>query len=258
LRYASALRVGLGVVLVAGGRAARGVDKIGADVIGELVPYRAHGCSPRSELFVGQLEDRRSTALSKIGETASFEVSFSETIANTAFLVSSYALVKDQRARVGKDVELASLESVDDRTARIKLKHPYTDTTPPQLGISPRVTDLAGNAVAALDPLAGQADTTITIDAPGPVQARAGQRETERMIANLLSNAIRHAPPGSQVRVVIADDPPMPSVEVIDEGTSHLTEADRAAIANYLQSLPPVVNQVSDEAEEDDEESSDF
>jgi hypothetical protein len=40
--------------------------------------------------------------------------------------------------------------------------------------------------------------------------------------------------------------------EVVADSTSHLTDADRRAIATYLEAQAPVVNSVTDEPEPED------
>lgn len=79
------------------------------------------------------------------------------------------------------------------------------------------LTEVASHAAAALEPLARKHDASISVVTSGPVKARAARIETERMISNLLSNAIRHSPPDGDVQVVIRHEP-RPTIAVIDEG----------------------------------------
>lgn len=79
------------------------------------------------------------------------------------------------------------------------------------------LTELANTAAAAIEPLARKHDATLAVVADGPVCVRAARIETERMIGNLLSNAIRHSPPSGEVRVVVRDGP-QPTIDVLDQG----------------------------------------
>jgi two-component system sensor histidine kinase BaeS len=76
---------------------------------------------------------------------------------------------------------------------------------------------LAGAGVGAIEPLARKHDVSIVVEATAPVPVRAARIETERMIANLLSNSIRHSPRHGVVRVQVCGDP-QPSLTVRDEG----------------------------------------
>lgn len=81
--------------------------------------------------------------------------------------------------------------------------------------------DLAAVAKAAanaIDPLAKKHDVSLRVVASGPVHARASRAETERMIGNLLANAIRHSPVDGEVTIEASDDP-VPTISVHDEGS---------------------------------------
>jgi two-component system sensor histidine kinase BaeS len=79
------------------------------------------------------------------------------------------------------------------------------------------LAEVASEAAMAIEPLARKHGAELTVVVDGPVPARCARIETERMIGNLLSNAIRHSPPRGRVEVVILNNP-QPTVAVIDEG----------------------------------------
>ena len=79
------------------------------------------------------------------------------------------------------------------------------------------LAEIATVAAQAIDPLAQKHDVSLEVKAAGPVRAHAGQIETERMIGNLLANAIRHSPPDTRVTIEASDDP-VPTISVCDEG----------------------------------------
>lgn len=90
------------------------------------------------------------------------------------------------------------------------------------------LTEVASDAVAAIEPLARKNEAEVSVVAAGPVAAIGARIETERMISNLLSNAIRHSPPTGRVKVVVSDVP-QPTLAVLDEGPGFAPEfLDRA------------------------------
>ncbi len=90
------------------------------------------------------------------------------------------------------------------------------------------LAEVASEAAMAIEPLARKHQAELTVVVDGPVPARCARIETERMIGNLLSNAIRHSPPDGRVEVVVLSDP-QPTVAVIDEGPGFSAQfVDRA------------------------------
>jgi two-component system OmpR family sensor kinase len=67
-----------------------------------------------------------------------------------------------------------------------------------------RVDEIARKVADDLVPLADDARVSIVVTAIDPVRARGSASWLEQVIANLLSNAIRHSPPGARVDVTIA------------------------------------------------------
>jgi two-component system OmpR family sensor kinase/two-component system sensor histidine kinase BaeS len=79
--------------------------------------------------------------------------------------------------------------------------------------------DLAGDAVAALRARADRAGVTLTSHAPDPVpEVDVDPVRIGEVLANLLTNAIRHTPAGGSVRVVVEPDPAGVAVTVADTG----------------------------------------
>ena len=76
---------------------------------------------------------------------------------------------------------------------------------------------VASAAVNAIDPLAQKHDVSLRVMATGPVRAQGARVETERMIGNLLANAIRHSPPDGEV-IIETTGNPVPTLSVCDEG----------------------------------------
>ncbi len=76
---------------------------------------------------------------------------------------------------------------------------------------------LARNSIVAIEPLAEKHDVVLELIADGSVPINADRVETQRVIANLLSNAIRHSPASGVVQIETTLDP-QPSLVVRDDG----------------------------------------
>lgn len=79
------------------------------------------------------------------------------------------------------------------------------------------LSERASAAVRAIEPLAARKGITLSVNAPESVPARGARVETGRVINNLLSNAIRHAPSSSTIHIGVSADPE-PRLTVRDEG----------------------------------------
>jgi signal transduction histidine kinase len=90
------------------------------------------------------------------------------------------------------------------------------------------VVDVYENAVAALAdiaPIAAMRDVRLALEGRcGP--ARGAAAPLRLVLANLLENAVKHAPPGTEVRVELSDTPKGCMVAVTDQGPG-IPEADR-------------------------------
>jgi signal transduction histidine kinase len=67
------------------------------------------------------------------------------------------------------------------------------------------VAELADESIEALLPVARQSDIELVVEVDGRVPADAGPAEIGRVIRNLVDNAIRYSPAGSQVTVEVCD-----------------------------------------------------
>ncbi len=78
--------------------------------------------------------------------------------------------------------------------------------------------EVADEAMELLSPLAARRSVTLRLEADRAVVVPAGPDAVGRVVRNLVDNAIRHAPPGSEVVVAVADGDDGPSVVVRDSG----------------------------------------
>lgn len=85
--------------------------------------------------------------------------------------------------------------------------------------------DAAAKVVDYLEPLAEERDVAVVVRGSGTILADPGQ--VERAITNLLSNALRHCRPGTEVRVAIEDRGQAVCLDVVNQGApiapEHLT-----------------------------------
>ncbi len=91
------------------------------------------------------------------------------------------------------------------------------------------VTELADEAVEILRPLAQRSGVTMHIDADERLAITGDPAQLSRVIRNLLDNAIRHTPPGSDVRIHVESVPGHVVFQVVDDGPGFPPEIrDRA------------------------------
>lgn len=79
------------------------------------------------------------------------------------------------------------------------------------------LAELADEAVEAMTPVARRHEVTLRLHTEGRVEAVGDPRDVGRAVRNVVDNAIRHAPPGTEVRVEVATGVGA-LVRVVDEG----------------------------------------
>lgn len=79
------------------------------------------------------------------------------------------------------------------------------------------LAEVADEAVEALTPTARQRNVVLRLQAASQVVVLGGSAELSRAIRNLLDNAIRHAPPGTEVLIEVTDGD-RGVVRVVDQG----------------------------------------
>ena len=92
------------------------------------------------------------------------------------------------------------------------------------------VADVAGRALASLAPLALERGTDLATDLPSRMRAAIGdRREVQRIVTNLLANALKFTPPGGHVELAGSFDGSFAIVAVRDDGPGIAAE-DRERI----------------------------
>jgi two-component system sensor histidine kinase BaeS len=99
------------------------------------------------------------------------------------------------------------------------------------------LTEVADEAVDALAPVAAARGLTLRLDASERVHVSGNPSALGRVIRNLLDNAIRHAPPGSEIRVVVRGEEGA-LVRVVDEGPGFPAEFADHAFDRFARADP--------------------
>lgn len=92
-----------------------------------------------------------------------------------------------------------------------------------------RLDEIARKVVDDLAPLADDARVSVVVTAPDPVRAPGDASWLDQVFANLLTNAMRHSPPGARVDVTVALDGTEAVCEVADQGPG-IPESERERI----------------------------
>ncbi|HWM19092.1 MAG TPA: HAMP domain-containing sensor histidine kinase [Ilumatobacteraceae bacterium] len=128
-------------------------------------------------------------------------------------LADGVALDPDRYLRsMRRDVEALSA-LVDDFFLLARIESGRFDLYP----VAVDLTEIADEAVEALAPVAAASGVTLALAATARVRVQGNPTALGRVIRNLIDNAVRHAPSGSEVRVEVSADG-KPSVTVVDEG----------------------------------------
>ena len=106
--------------------------------------------------------------------------------------------------------------------------------------VDPRIEELdlegvAWTCVEALTPLAQKNGVRLGLESPGSLIAAASRPETQRILHNLMANAIRHAPEGGSVSVALSD-PAQPTIDVTDTGDGFAPSFVEEAFEQFTRS----------------------
>lgn len=109
--------------------------------------------------------------------------------------------------------------------------------------LEPRLEDadlgeLVDEAVEAMAPLAGTRRIRLAADCPGPVPALLDPAAIGRILRNLLDNAIRHGPEGSEVWVRVEVDEGRATLSVVDEGDGFGPDLVDTALDRFVMGDP--------------------
>jgi signal transduction histidine kinase len=100
------------------------------------------------------------------------------------------------------------------------------------------LTELAGDAVEALEPAAAARGVELRLHADAAIAVRGNPTALGRVIRNLLDNAIRHSPEGSTVDVEVVAEADTAVVRVTDRGTGFDAEFAAAAFDRFSRPDP--------------------
>ncbi|HUH08314.1 MAG TPA: HAMP domain-containing sensor histidine kinase [Egibacteraceae bacterium] len=95
------------------------------------------------------------------------------------------------------------------------------------------LVELADEAVEAMTAVAKRRDVRLQLEADTPLRVRADPQALGRVLRNLLDNAIRHAPAGSEVTVSVSEADGDGQVMVADEGPGFAEEFRAHALDSF-------------------------
>jgi two-component system sensor histidine kinase BaeS len=128
-----------------------------------------------------------------------------------------------------RDVEALSA-LVDDFFLLARIEAGRLDLRPTPVDL----TEIADEAIEALTPVATSRDVTVALDAAARVHVRGNPTALGRVVRNLIDNAIRYAPEGSEVRVTVSNNG-NPSVHVVDHGPGFPDDFSEAAFGRFTR-----------------------
>jgi signal transduction histidine kinase len=128
-----------------------------------------------------------------------------------------------------RDVEVLSA-LVDDFFLLSRIESGRLDLHPTNVDL----TELADEAIEALAPVAASRQVTVALATRARVHVSGNPTALGRVIRNLIDNAIRYAPAGSQVRVTVGDHG-NPSVHVIDDGPGFPDDFSATAFERFTR-----------------------
>jgi two-component system, OmpR family, sensor kinase len=99
------------------------------------------------------------------------------------------------------------------------------------------LTDVVAGALAEVRPVAG--DHELSIAADGPVEVEGNPDELHRMVLNLLENAVRHTPDGTEISVSVARENGQARLEVEDDGPGIPAGMENQVFARFVRGAGP-------------------
>jgi signal transduction histidine kinase len=96
---------------------------------------------------------------------------------------------------------------------------------------------IAADVAVEVAPVAGRRE--IHLEAPEPVPLRGNPDELHRMVLNLLENATRHTPEGTNVRIVVGNENGSVRLEVSDDGPGVPEGAEEQVFERFVRGSGP-------------------
>ena len=131
----------------------------------------------------------------------------------------------------GLQVEMARLASLVDgllAVARADASVPRPETV--------RADEVAGDRVAAWEPVARERGVTLTASCPRPAAVRLGPGDLEQVLDNLIANALDSVPEGGSIEVVTTVGEEWAELRVVDDGPGMTPLARANAFRRFGQS----------------------
>jgi signal transduction histidine kinase len=95
-------------------------------------------------------------------------------------------------------------------------------------------------AASARTTAGGLAPPTIRVETPGRIRVRADPEQVETILGNLVSNAVKYSPEGSEVTITVREEPGWVAVDVTDHGEG-IAEEDLPKLFQPFGRLPGAI-----------------
>jgi signal transduction histidine kinase len=99
------------------------------------------------------------------------------------------------------------------------------------------LAEIAAGALAEVRPVAGEHELALSSD--GPVTVEGNPDELHRMVLNLLDNAVRHTPDGTEIEVNVERDNGRAVLEVSDDGPGIPAGMERQVFGRFVRGIGP-------------------
>jgi signal transduction histidine kinase len=99
------------------------------------------------------------------------------------------------------------------------------------------LAEIAAGALAEVRPVAGEHELAMSSD--GPVTVEGNPDELHRMILNLLDNAVRHTPDGTEIDISVERENGRAVLEVSDDGPGIPTGMERQVFGRFVRGVGP-------------------
>jgi two-component system, OmpR family, sensor kinase len=99
------------------------------------------------------------------------------------------------------------------------------------------LAEIAASALAEVRPVAGEHE--LALSSNGPVTVEGNPDELHRMVLNLLDNAVRHTPDGTEIEVNVERDNGRAVLEVSDDGPGIPAGMERQVFGRFVRGIGP-------------------
>ncbi|MFZ7127305.1 MAG: sensor histidine kinase [Desulfobacterales bacterium] len=225
------------------GRISRVARRISDGDLGSRVPVTRRGDEiDRLAGSINQMLDRIQALVTEIREMGD---NIAHDLKSPITRIRGMAEVTLTTAASMSDYEQMAASVIEDCDRLLDMIQTMLDISRTEAGVADRRSDrldlgaLAGSACELFRPLAEDKGLDLKMEVPGPAWVLGDQRMLQRMIANLLDNAIRYTPRGGAVRVAVRGASDGEVSLVLEDSGIGIAPADRDRIFERFYRVDP-------------------